>query len=251
MGRDPDGDGTSTRRELIGYGGTLLGTGLLAGCTGGGDGTDSDEGDPTAPPSTDPESPVDHDVAVVGGGVAGLSAAAFTARYGLGTAVFDGGKSAIAQCAHVENYLGVPGGIGPGRLVELGRTQAAREGATVVDERVTAVRRREDGGFDVGTTGREAVADRVVVAAAYDGEGWDDHVDDWFETEMLPGDHDADDATVEAAREDLKAEFLGRCVDAEERRRRDREGQRLLLEALDDDVIREYAGGITDNDDGE
>jgi iron complex transport system substrate-binding protein len=48
MGRDPDGDGASTRRELIGYGGALFGTGLLAGCAGGGDGADSEGGDPTA-----------------------------------------------------------------------------------------------------------------------------------------------------------------------------------------------------------
>jgi hypothetical protein len=100
---------------------------------------------PTDLPSADPESPVDHDVAVVGGGAAGLAAAVFTARFGLATTVFDGGKAAITQCAHIENYLGFPGGISPERFLALGRTHATHEGATVVDE-------------------------RVIVAAAYDGD---------------------------------------------------------------------------------
>jgi len=289
---------------------------------------------PTDTPATDPDSPVDHDVAVVGGGAAGLAAAVFTARYGLETTVFDGGKAAITQCAHVENYLGFPGGISPERFLDLGRAHAAAEGARVVDERVTAVRPRDER-FAVETTDRGAVADRVVVAAAYDGDvldplvaelpdsvgggesesedpfvpteagrtavdglyaagwmsdetahqvgvnaghgaraglavarddmsdrywpavgeryvdwvvhdgryggdGWADHVDEWFDAEMLPDDRDPDPETVAAAREDLKAEFLGRCIDEDERRRRDREGQRRLLERLDEDIVREY-----------
>jgi hypothetical protein len=43
---------------------------------------------------------------------------------------------------------------------------------------------------------------------------------------VLPDDrdreHDREEATIDAAREDPKAEFLGRCIDSEERRRRDR-----------------------------
>jgi len=289
-------------------------------------------------PATDPDSPVDHDVAVVGGGAAGLAAAVFTARYGLETTVFDGGKAAITQCAHIENYLGFPAGISPERFLDLGRAHAAAEGARVADERVTAVRRRDDR-FVVETTDREAIADRVIVAAAYDGDvldplvaelpdsvdgedsesedpfvpteagrtavdglyvagwmsgetahqvginaghgaraglalarddmsdrywpavgeryvdwvvhdgryggdGWDDHVDEWFDGEMLPDDHDLDPETVEAAREDLKAEFLGRCIDEDERRRRDRDGQRRLLERLDEDIVREYVDSL-------
>jgi hypothetical protein len=61
---------------------------------------------------------------------------------------------------------------------------------------------------------------------------------------MAPADSEVDAATVEAAREDLKAEFLGRCIDADERRRRDRAGQVALLEQLDDDVVREYARSL-------
>jgi len=285
---------------------------------------------PKETPATDPDSVVDHDVAVVGGGAAGLSAAVFTARYGLETVVLDGGKAAITQCAHIENYLGFPGGIPPERLLALGQAQAELAGATVIEERVTGVSHHEEGGFVVETTDREAVADRVVVAAAYDGDvfeplgddlpepdpfaptdsgrtdidrlyvagwmsdetvhqvgvnvghgtrvgltlardemgerywpgvgeryvdwvvhegrygddGWDDHIDEWFERDMLPEDHDLDPDLVERAREDLAAEFLDRAIDAEERKRRDRAGQRRLLDHLDDEVILEYAADL-------
>ncbi|EMA43409.1 FAD-dependent oxidoreductase [Halococcus saccharolyticus] len=282
---------------------------------------------PEETPANDSSSPVDHDVAVAGGGAAGLAAAVFTARYGLDTVVFDGGKAAITQCAHIENYLGFPGGIAPDRFLELGRAHATHEGATMVDERVTAVDRHDASGFVVETTDQPVVADRVVIAAAYDaevldrlaeelpspdpfapteggrtnvdglyvagwmsdetvhqvgvnaghgaraglalarddmserywpavgdryvdwvvhdgrygGDGWDEHVDEWFDDEMLPEEHDLDKTTVDAARTDLKTEFLGRCIDTEERRRRDRDGQRQLLTHLDDDLIREHA----------
>jgi len=69
----------------------------------------------TTAAASDSDAPIDYEVAVVGGGAAGLAAAVFTARYGLDTAVFDGGKAAITQCAHVENYLGFPGGLSPER----------------------------------------------------------------------------------------------------------------------------------------
>lgn len=285
---------------------------------------------PTDLPSADPDLPVEHDVAVVGGGAAGLAAAVFTARYGLATTVFDGGKAAITQCAHIENYLGFPGGISPDRFLALGRAHATHEGATVIDERVTGVSRHDAGGFVVETTGRETVADRVIVAAAYDGDvlgsltetlpepapfaptaagrtevdglyvagwmsdetvhqvgvnaghgarvglvlarddmserywpavgeryvdwvvhegryggdGWDEHVEEWFDREMRPTDESVEPAQLDAACEELKNEFLGRCIDDEERAERERRGQRLLLEQLDDEVVRKYARSL-------
>jgi len=306
---------------------------------------------PTATSAGDPDSPVDHDVVVAGGGASGLATAVFTARYGLDTAVFDGGKAAITQCAHVENYLGFPGGLSPERFLDLGRTQATDEEATIRDERVTAVRPHE-AGFVVETADRECLAERVVVAAAYDGDvlapiaeefdgavadadkddadddgdgddpdpfvptdagrtavdglyvagwmsdetahqvginaghgarvglalarddmsdrywpavgeryvdwvvhegryggdGWDEHVDEWFDREMLPDDHDLDQETIDAAREDLKGEFLGRQISADERDRRERESQRMLLNHIDKDLIRERASELEETE---
>ncbi len=46
------------------------------------------------------------DVAVIGGGPAGLSAALFTAKNGLDTVVFDTDDTAM-HAAHLFNYLGI------------------------------------------------------------------------------------------------------------------------------------------------
>jgi hypothetical protein len=90
----------------------------------------------------------------------------------------------------------------------------------------------------------ERYVDWVVHDGRYGGDGWADHVEEWFDREMLPDDRDLDPETAEAAREDLKAEFLGRCIDGDERRRRDRAGQRRLLEQLDEDIVREYVDSL-------
>jgi thioredoxin reductase len=129
---------------------------------------------------------LDCDVLVVGG-AAGLSAATFLARYGLDTLVLSRGKSAIMQCAHLENYLGCPGGIPPGRFVELGRTQAEHEGATVREELVETVTPTDlssrgtpavdaqgdapgTGGFTVETDDASYETRYVLLGTAYDGD---------------------------------------------------------------------------------
>jgi choline dehydrogenase-like flavoprotein len=280
----------------------------------------------------DPESPVDTDVVVVGGGAAGLSAAVFLARYGLETLVLARGKSAIDQCAHLENYLGFPGGISPERFLALGEAHAEHEGATVEATLVEHVERHEVG-FRVETQNEDAYRTQyVLVASAYDGsyldplapasdddegflltddgrtsvdglyaagwltrdtvhqpivnagdgartaitlarddlserywpeigeryvdwvvdenryggEGWHDDVDDWFDREIAPGaPAEMDEAAIDAVRAELKSAYLDRGLPAGERECRERVGQRLVLEAFDDDVILAYAAELT------
>ena len=108
---------------------------------------------PDGHPPADPDSSVDHDVLVVGGGAAGLSAATFLARYGFDTLVFARGTSAIGQCAHLENYLGFPAGITPERFLRLGRTQVEHEGGTVREELVERVERVDLGDRQTDTDG--------------------------------------------------------------------------------------------------
>jgi hypothetical protein len=131
------------------------------GSCGGNDGCneDSDSGDA-------------YDVAIVGGGPAGCSAAVFAARYGLDAAVFDRGRSSIRRCAHLENYLGFPAGIDVETLYGLMHDHAETAGCGLVADLVESVSRAEgDARFVVETQeGRSVSARRVVAATRYDGE---------------------------------------------------------------------------------
>jgi threonine dehydrogenase-like Zn-dependent dehydrogenase len=120
----------------------------------------------------DPTHECDHDVVVVGGGPAGCSAGVFTARYGLATRVFDRGRSSIRRCAHLENYLGFPGGVDVETLYGLMHDHAEEAGCEIVPDLVESVERDDDGdGFVVGPQESDAVtARRVVAATRYDGE---------------------------------------------------------------------------------
>jgi thioredoxin reductase len=106
----------------------------------------------------------DFEVAIVGGGVAGLSAALFLGRAGVRTVLLDSGESSLRRVSVVHNYLGFPEGIGGAELLELGRKQVERFGAAVRADRVDAVS-RGDGGFAIDTTG-ERISCRYLVLAS-------------------------------------------------------------------------------------
>ncbi|MBV8082085.1 MAG: FAD-dependent oxidoreductase [Candidatus Eremiobacteraeota bacterium] len=105
-----------------------------------------------------------YQVAVVGGGVAGLSAALFLARATISVAVYDQHESSLYRVSRVNNYLGFPDGIGGPELIDLGRRQAARFGATLRDEDVVAISRAPNG-FALSTTGEPSESDYVILAS--------------------------------------------------------------------------------------
>lgn len=111
------------------------------------------------------------DVCIVGGGVAGLAAAIFTARNGLETLVVDGGESILARNASLENYPGYPDGVDARRYLQLVREQARRAGATFELGHVTEITAREPGNFEAGfrlqTKGGDPLEARRVVAASW------------------------------------------------------------------------------------
>lgn len=104
------------------------------------------------------------DVVVIGGGVAGRSAAIFTARAGLETRVVSAGESILARNAHLENYPGFPGGVDARRLLSLQREQAESAGATFHEGEVVRLEPTADG-FLAETADGDAYAARYVVAA--------------------------------------------------------------------------------------
>ncbi|HEV7662960.1 MAG TPA: FAD-dependent oxidoreductase [Chloroflexota bacterium] len=103
-----------------------------------------------------------YDVAIVGGGPAGASAATFTARAGLKTVMIDA-DAGMTRRAMVNNHLGFPGGVSGPDLVDSGKAQAAQAGAQVVDGKVVGVQRQGDAGFALQTEDGQSYAARQVI----------------------------------------------------------------------------------------
>lgn len=102
-----------------------------------------------------------YDLAIVGGGTAGASAAIFAGRAGLQTLVIDADKG-MTRRAMLNNHLGFPEGITGPELVERSQQQAERAGAEWVRAEVTRLERRDDG-FVVTTDGGRTVEAREVL----------------------------------------------------------------------------------------
>src|SRR5260370_20509683 len=104
-----------------------------------------------------------YDVAIVGGGPAGASAATFTARAGLQTVLIDA-DAGMTRRAMVNNHLGFPEGVAGPDLGDTGKMQAARAGAEVVHAKVVDLQRQVENVFAVRTEdGNIYVAKQVIL----------------------------------------------------------------------------------------
>jgi thioredoxin reductase len=108
------------------------------------------------------------DVLIVGGGMAGMSAALFLQRSGLKTAVFDARKSRLMDVSRVHNYPGFPDGLPGPELLALARRHAERFGATVIDGQADPLQVQPDGSFTAVCAGAVYGAPRVLVASNKD-----------------------------------------------------------------------------------
>lgn len=103
-----------------------------------------------------------YDVAIIGAGPAGGSAAIFSAKAGKKTIVLDSNKS-ITKRAWMENHYGAPSIAGPD-LVETGFNQAKKFGAEFVETTVTSVSKTEYG-VKVVTENGEYETKHVIIAS--------------------------------------------------------------------------------------
>lgn len=111
-----------------------------------------------------------HDLIVVGGGPAGLTAAIYGARAGLNTLVIEravpGGHAATTH--YIENYPGFPEGISGMELAERIKQQVLRFGVDIVGSEVKSINRIKKF-IVVKTNGREFQASGLIVAI---GTNW-------------------------------------------------------------------------------
>jgi len=92
------------------------------------------------------ERPAPHlwETVIVGGGIAGLSAAVYLGRSRRRTVILDSGHSMAGWEEMVENYLGFPEGLSGRQLLERSRRQALQFGAVLVQDEAHGIRRRDD-----------------------------------------------------------------------------------------------------------
>lgn len=109
----------------------------------------------------------DFDIAIVGGGAAGLTAAIYSGRARRRTVLFErelvGGQ--IATTERVENYPGFPDGVDGPELAQRFQVQAERFGAQLRYESVESLEPLPEGGFLLRTSADTYRVAAVIVTA--------------------------------------------------------------------------------------
>src|SRR3954453_20131091 len=101
-----------------------------------------------------------YDVAIVGGGAAGLSAALVLGRARRRVVVIDGGSPRNAPAAHMHGFLSRDG-MPPAELLELARQEAGGYGVELVSDEVVSV----EPAFSVGLESGETIHARRLLLA--------------------------------------------------------------------------------------
>jgi thioredoxin reductase len=104
----------------------------------------------------------EYDVAVVGGGAAGLSAALVLARARRRVVVVDSGRPRNAPAAHMQGFLSRDG-MPPAELLAAGRDEVAGYGGHLVEAEVVDVQPHDDGFELVLSDGQALTARRLLV----------------------------------------------------------------------------------------
>src|SRR5437868_3435794 len=113
------------------------------------------------------------DVAIVGGGPAGLTAAVWLARYLHSVVVIDSGDPRNWETRGVNGFLGLPR-IRPGNLRALGREECRSYGVELVDDIVVAVSKPADDEFSLQQAEGAPVRARRLLLAIGIRDLWPD-----------------------------------------------------------------------------
>ncbi|CAM3617583.1 FAD-dependent oxidoreductase [Marinicrinis lubricantis] len=103
-----------------------------------------------------------YDIAIIGAGPAGASAAIFTAKAGKKTVVFDHDKG-MTKRAWFENFYGIQETNGPD-LIETGIRQLKRLGAEFISEEAADVKKQADGFMVTTASGQTYEAKHIIFA---------------------------------------------------------------------------------------
>lgn len=103
-----------------------------------------------------------YDVAIIGGGAAGLSAALVLTRARRRVVVIDAGEPRNAPAAHMQGFLSRDG-MPPTELLEVGRQEVTSYGGRLVRGTVTSIRRCDDAGFAVSVDDNATLSARRIL----------------------------------------------------------------------------------------
>src|SRR5947199_5114632 len=113
------------------------------------------------------------DVAIIGGGPAGLTAAIWLARYLHSVVLIDSGDPRNWETRGVNGFLGLPD-IRPPELRALGREECRKYGVELIDDIVVAANKRDDDDFVIELLEGESFHARRVLLAIGIRDVWPD-----------------------------------------------------------------------------
>lgn len=114
-----------------------------------------------------------HDVAIVGGGPAGLTAAIFLSRFLHSVVLIDSGDPRNWETRGINGFLGMPQAK-PAELRASGRDEARRYGALLLDDCVQTTRAITEGDFELTLAGSSTVRARRLLLAIGLKDVWPD-----------------------------------------------------------------------------